>query len=244
MIRDAIDRIFEVARKAGTPQELLDPTGLKVRYVIDGQVKSFDAQLPPRDSVCSDIATLANFDAENNEVWYSADKIQMVDHNSGAFQDTWTMPLRKASAYEFLTRRKAYSQKAMVKGIRLNCKDELARAHPGFLTLISDLKFTTNSETTGKVTSTNDKMGRSINSEVAGAEGDLPDSLSVTVRRWAEFDIEVDLDLLVEFDMGEATIKFCPTDSSMAIADTRAADALRGLIDEEIDEATACYGSC
>lgn len=258
MRADALELLQKTAVKSAGVK-VIDEIGLRNETVvsIDGKLERVKHVPEAREHTVADLDSLAtlingpSFTKEEDEgsgpvlygnasVWHLGDVvIALLDDSPGSFRDDrgeWT--LKPSKKFTVLTSdggaAKPRLHAQFVEFLVENLRDELHIAVPGLLEIIRKLKMTTNSEATGDIQHARSSMGKSIEAAVAGA-GDLPETITLKVRRWADLEYFADVECLFKLDPMKGELSLRPLADELQQAENAAQAWLHQQIADEVD---------
>jgi hypothetical protein len=191
VLKEMIDALGDLTRKAAAPVPvpILDPR--KVSFVVNGMQVTQDVPPTPRDHKAGsldEIIALANRFGEGATdlgegqpvVWYDEEKVVLVIDDSGHRVERATLTLDTSDVFACLCRlskaREWMDQKPFVRLLKL---DLAGKVEPPYLIdRARKLKFEATSSSTGVVQRDRESLGRNITSEVT-SDGDIPEEVLV-----------------------------------------------------------------
>lgn len=240
ILSETLSLIQDTAVKAAVPR-VLDVPGCRNRnaIVIGSGIVDFTHDVPKRSHVAHSLeAFTAYVSSTDSAIWHSGDKaIAVLDDTTESFRDdtvTWPIPPSAKWAAVRNEAGKPRQQKEFVTFIVANLRPEFDAAAPGLLTKLRSLKMTTVDEEQGNIQTGRESMGRQIERSVSGAD-DLPELLTVPVRRWASLDYVAAVECLLVVDLVTRTIALRPLADSLEQAEHSAQAWLHGLISNEAE---------
>lgn len=239
MIAEAIEKVEELARQALRLRDLKIGDTRSIFYDRQGEIVAHKLRTPNRrhtvDSIESFAAAVEEYAvAEGASVWVNTSAVvAIIDDRFDSYRDeTVTLPIQKSACFAVLARQNWCEQKTLVDTLR----HDLAGATIGpanTLSVLRNLKFSTNSELTGKLTNSSAAMGKSVESQVTG-EAALPESVSVEFHPFPSLAGEVDRQVLVMCtlftDPARGLLKLAPQQGELEKATVEAAKALREAV--------------
>ena len=240
MLKEALSYLIDIGEEREA-QRVNSETDRKSKYLLpNGKVVEIEHD-SPRRSIALSLDTLAPFDVEGAEVWYSADGVTLVQNPRLYGDNAVHMELKPTAAFEFLCCGNWMDQKAFIRSIRSHCRREMEAASPGLIGSLESLRFAVQSVTEGTVKNTKESLGKSIESEVTGA-GQLPESISIRMQRWNQFVFEQEVELFLDVDMANCKLRWSPVKSSLLEAEDRWMLDLSGAVEEVCPDSTKCHG--
>lgn len=202
MITEAIEKIVDLAESAANAeilQSLSDDRRIAI-HAGAGNVVFVDKQPTSRNHHVGSIASLAGtvkLFAVNASAWVDMQQVvAILDHSSTSHRtDRITLSLVPNEAFGVLAQSVWKRQDDLIDtlrhdlaGVQCDPKDTLAS--------LRNLKFSTQSETTGKFTATSAAMGKSVASQVTG-EIALPETVSFEFHPFPGLADEIDFTVVV-----------------------------------------------
>ncbi len=188
MIKDALNFIADLGRKACDPKEL---PGLNPRFktfVIDGKTQSIEVAPKPREHTVNqlaDIIALANrFKGQDDSpvVWYDEQFVRLVIDDAEDRIECASFELIQSDVFAKVVslrdQKPWLNQKEFIRLLKI----ELAGTLPPGILLdrIRKIKWETNATATGVVTRGGESLGREIASKV-DATGEVPEEVRLEV---------------------------------------------------------------
>ena len=238
MIREALEYLTDAFTAAAEPHVLIEDETRKHVLLRSGDVKPL-TKLPQRSSAVEALSTFTHFDDETAEVWYSGKQVVLVQ-DPGFCMKQHEMLLKASPVHEAITAGWK-SHKHFVRMLRSTCYREIEAASPGLFNTLKDMRFSSAVETASNVGNTKESLGRSIQNEATGA-GEIPEQLTLSVRRWVEFDISETVDVFIDIDFDNARLRFVPLVSSYQEAETAWFESLHDLVEAACPQSTVCRG--
>lgn len=202
------------------------------RYAIGGEVLEVIAKPPAIDFLACDIETLGDHTTSNSAIWHRGDQvIAVVDATSEHRDDRVTLNLMQSSKWTALLfeAHKKREHASFIRFLVLSLRDELDTSAPGLLGLLRSLNFKTVDAGDGNIQHGKESMGRSVQMEITGAN-DLPETVTIKLRRWAKLDIFVEVECLIVLDTETRTLALQPLADATEIAEDDAQRQLHELL--------------
>ena len=237
MIKEALEYIVEIVNGSSHVTQI-HRTPKNITLVnCKGVVSNVEKPPIPLDATANDLDSLvALATAEKSTVWHNRKGVELViDSSEGSYRsDRVKWNLSCSSKFDELRSGKCQcDHKSFVRYIVQNFRDELESLNPGVLGSLRSLKFATSDTQENDIQHGKESMGRSINREVTGAS-DLPETVVLEVRRWAELDIFVKVELMLIVDAEKKTLELRPLADSAKRADIEANKTLGDMIREKV----------
>lgn len=178
--------------------------------------------------------------------WCGHERIVVVVNDDGVDghrANVITMPIQPSPLFRTLKLAdggKAFKQRELLRFVSVTCAGA-GLAPLEFQPLVRSLRFDFSDTQTGEHTGAgNDRMGREIRSEVAGADR-LPDRVVFTFHPYPDLDdelpeLEVSIEFAVDADGLDKTITLIPIPGSHRRAVVDATRALMGRLRAELDD--------
>jgi hypothetical protein len=232
MIADALEKIEGWVEAGSQPTKVFADSRF-VHWYHDGTIHRFEVDPEPRNHYAKDINSLLYYETSDSVIWCNTGRVVLVIDDSDRYVDqrvTWK--LTDSSKFAATgSCGEPRSQKDFIRFIMLELRDELENACPGLLSVFRSMVFTSNSESDGEVEFGKESMGRSIKKTVAlGTDKEIPETVTLVLRRWAEVDIYVAVECLVDVNLDECTIALIPLADSIVEADQHAQEQLCELL--------------
>ena len=246
-LAEAIREIQGEAVKAKGAQVVPLADNATLMLCVDGKVEKHSVPPPPRRHSICDLDSLPTFVEGWSEAsaWHMDNQVVAIldDGGDGRRENRLDWSLQPSGKFQAITEaaKTLRSHKEFVAFLVQNLRDELNAASPGLLGIIRNLKFRSVDAAEGNVQQGRESMGRQIESEVAGA-GDLPETVTVSVRRWAALDHVIEVECLLVLDTQERKLALRPLADEKVQAENSAQDWLH----ERITEVVQCpvyYGA-
>lgn len=186
-LKEGLDRLVDLATKAGAPVKLDSGDPRQIRYLAAGQEIVIDTHPTARGhepgTLDEVIRIAARFATEGTPVvWYDADAVALVIDDSGHRLETAKLALATSDVFAVLERLRAnagiawHDQKAFVRLLRI----ELAGTLPAvaLLNTVRKVRFENGEKVSGEVRSQRESLGREIVSKVE-ADAELPEEVTL-----------------------------------------------------------------
>lgn len=212
-------------------------------YLIGGTVQTLVEDKPPRQHTALDIESLAGWCEENTVVWHNNDEVTAILDDDEYRESSVTMPLPLHPKYAaFQNIRGEFTQKGLIDFLRLNLKDEIETAFPGFIATIRKLQFLMNDSGSSNIQVGRESMGRSIDEQVTGA-GDIPEEIKLTLPLWLHLDKPVTIIIAIDINIPEKKFRFQPKPGELAAAIVDGQKWLHGQLEAACNKAAIYFGS-
>lgn len=236
MLAEAMKALFDLCEKAAGSSVIHDDkTTKKVR--VGTEVLTIEREKPGRHHKANSLESITGYCSEQSVIWHAGDTVVLVvDDGQRLNQDLITWSLAQSSKFGAVSGESAKPRdhKSFVAFIVKHLRDEFERDSPGLLGTLRSLKFATNDESEGNLQMGKESMGRNVQREVLGAT-ELPETVTLQLRRWAELDIIVRVECLLVVDLEKRTLALDPLADSIVNANLKAHYKLGEMIREEVD---------
>lgn len=233
MIAEAINAFGELVARSIAPHQIHDRDDTVSYLLPSGEIQTFDYEPDGRKHTAYNLDVLADHVADESAIWHCDEKVVLVvDADCDRpTKNTVVNPISDSAKFTALTEQagRARSQKLFVQFIVQNLRDEMEQGSPGLLAQLRNLKFTTTDEEEGDVRQGRASMGKSVMQELSGAD-QLPETITLTVNRWAQFGIKAEIEVMLVVDLDERTICLKPLADSCVNANIKAHKELGALI--------------
>lgn len=238
-LKDAIVTIQQTAQAAKQPQiTKLDArkNAHETRLLMPaGTIETVVEDVPLREHTVFDIDSLATWSAKPSadgdeapasdaaHIWHSDEEAILILDDEGYRENTVTLPLPQHPKFTAIADQTAgkFSQKSLIDFLRLNLKQEIEEAYPGFIATLREIKFSQGQAGASSIQHGKESMGQTIDSQVTGADK-LPEEVTIEVPIWLHLDCTVKLDFAFDIDTAAAQFSFRPKpgviDQAMATA--------------------------
>lgn len=241
MIRDALELIQETARDADSTQrvmELRNAVLLNTKGVLAEQKNGLPARRHKANDLDSFAAIVEAYGALDSAAVFHADNsvTGVLDASSESYRDdrvTWSLTV--SEKFNALTKSapQPRGHADFVRFLVQTLRDELDAAAPGLLGTLRNLKFRSGDEQSGDVKQGRESMGRQIEAEVTGA-GELPETVKISVRRWAALEYVAVVECLLVLDLQERRLSLRPLADQLEVAENDAQAWLHGKLTDAV----------
>ena len=192
MIREAIDRIFDISRDSLAPNvfNLPDITD-KVFLQQGGTVVAYERQPRARRHEVYRLEDLAEWAGDDTVSWVSQTQVVTVLDNTGLRESEVRLPLTQHSqlnAVIDLGKAGFLEHRDFVMFLRKNLRDPVETAVPGWMGIVRNLKVRQTTDTDSNVGHGNDSFGNAIAAEAIGIK-ELPEVIVLELPVWVGFGV-------------------------------------------------------
>ncbi|MEM6330386.1 MAG: hypothetical protein AAF790_09065 [Planctomycetota bacterium] len=247
MLKDALEFLTSISRRSNAVQvigELNQPASKHVR--VGDELRQVWLEPAPRDHTVLTVYDLAEW--TNDEAAASADgtpagTVTWVDLNQivcvlddGVYRlSRVTMPLTLHPLYLIVENLQAMAPQPHLLFVAWLRANLAAQVGPDFIANVSSINCRSNSGIESSSEQGRDSFGKSVSAELIGADA-LPETVSVKVPVWLEYEHTITVPLTVQVDPHECTFRLQPTPGEV---ERRTHEAVRKLRD---DLAELCQG--
>jgi len=235
-LKETIELIQGTAIQANSPKELAE---LRTKTVFFHDGKMFDIAKEPdhRRHTAGCLKTIYDQHAEQSAIWHDSNSVVLVmnDEPESDRLDTVRLELTTSEKWTAATRdaKAPRDQKAFIRFLKQNLRDEVNAAMPGFLASLEKVAFKRDTVGEGTVTQGRESMGKAIKSEVTGT-ADFPETLVLQIRRWGELEFIGHIEFSLIIDTDNATFSLTPLADTVKMAENAAHKWLNELIVENV----------
>lgn len=249
MLSEALETLFEKQNDATrlVPIAVDDPRAKHFDKL--GEPVAYPLPIPPRkhkvetiESLSVAVNTYASNLEQNAAVWVTLDKaVAILDDDSKSHRcDQVLLPVQPAPYFAVLEKCSAtwMSQKELIDVLRHDLAGtEIDPADT--LPILRNLKFATQSETTGAYTADSSRLGKQVAAQVTG-ESSLPEVVSIEFHPYPAISAEVNVAVVVFCtlfaDPEKGKLKLAPQPGQLEAARTKATLALRETVQKAVGE--------
>lgn len=239
-LKDSLELIQETAVGASVRTEkpiTLATLRDRTIYFHDGKQFEIAAQPGIRHHVAGCLQTIYDRHADNSAIWHNSNSVVLVldDSDESDRADLIKLELTTSEKWCAATSdaKSARDQKAFIRFLKQNLRDEVNAALPGFLLSLEKVKFNRDASSEGAVQQGRESMGKIIKSEVTGT-ADFPETLVLQIRRWGELDFIGQIEFSLIIDTDNATFALVPLADTVKMAENAAHEWLNELIGEHV----------
>jgi len=236
-LQKAIQLIQETAVRAAGPHEVVGGKRHVTTLFANGEYAAFEHDRPPRRHSACDIPTLLAKTTDRSTIWHQGDRVIAVLDDSDAshredFVELKLDPSDKWTALADAGRPREHAE--FVRWLYENLRDELNEASPGLLGVLRNLRFRTVDDEEKSIKHGRESMGRSIDSEITGAEA-IPETIKLQIRRWSSIDYYACVECVVRLDTHARTLCVKPLADELRRAEHAAQDWLGDMLANQAD---------
>lgn len=244
MLQEALEYLADLGRRTDDADCIPAGNRNKSRFFVHGEVVEVPHDVPARNHVVGNIESFAKcLTDETNSVmptatvWHHGNEVigVMFDTNDNHRDDKVTWPLKQSEKFTVLTKgaQQPRDHAEFVRFIVQNLRDEFDAAAPGLLATIRTLKMKSGDTAEGDIQQGRESMGRAIQQEIVGA-ADLPETIIIKVKRWADLDYLADVECLLVLDVQARKLSLRPLADEL----TEAENTAQAWLHDELATAT------
>lgn len=258
MLKEALEYLTNQVKRADKPV-VVDGVSIRNKTMLTcaGITSTVPDDIPARDHTTLDlasfiqaVATYSAGGASSPSVWHNGDSIRAILDDSGTSHrdDSIMCTLTSGAKFDKLreSASKRRSHQDFVKFLVLNFRNELEGYHPGLLGAIRQINIKTldtlDSTARSGAGAGRESIGREVVRELVGS-AELPETIKIKVRRWAELDYMTEVECLLVADLDDRVFCLEPLADELVMSELKAQDWLHAeLLDSEL-ECPVFYGS-
>ena len=251
MLQEAIEHLVDLGKETERADAIMHGNRNKNRYFLHGGVVEVPHDVPARNHAVGNLESFAKcLTDETNTVmptatvWHYGNEVigVMFDTNDNHRDDKVTWPLQQSEKFTVLTKgaQQPRDHAEFVRFIVQNLRDEFDASAPGLLATIRSLKMKSGDTQEGDIQQGRESMGRAIQQEIVGAT-DLPETVIIKVKRWADLDYLADVECLLVLDVQARKLSLKPLADELTEAENHAQDWLHDEL-AAATEAPIFYG--
>lgn len=243
MLREALELIQDTATKAAGPKDLPSASNHAMRVLLpDGKIDEVSADPPKRNHTVYDIDSLAIYGSDA-VLWHSDTEVVAVLDDEKYRDNRVTLPLPVHPKFAAIERQtgNSFTQKGLIDFLRLNIKQEIEEAHPGFISTLREIRIQQSVAGDSSIKHGRESMGKTIDNAVTGADA-LPDEFVLSLPLWLHLSVIVQLHCVFDIDVTTATFSFRPKPGELEKARATAQQWLHGQLETACESATILFG--
>lgn len=245
MIAEALKLIQDTAVDAAGPQKLPSANPHEERVLVKGDAYIVEKTTPARNHVVYDIDSLSAFvgDLKDVVIWHDDSRVVAV-LNDETFRDSRvSMPLPIHPTFAALAKccGVSYTQRDLIEYLRLNLKNEITAAVPGFIAALRAVKIEQSESGESDIQHGRENMGRKISQSVTGIDA-LPEDFILQVPLWLHLDAMVQVQCSLIIDTAKATFRCGPNPGAAEQAKVQGQKWLNAQLESACENATVYFG--